>query len=88
VIKLLLAGQHKRDRWSKVSGKGKDVFPNALTHELSRFALTLIVSTMQPFSTLSSFRDNQLVAKIAMTYSDQVKLDFGCFVEYVKKNFR
>ena len=58
------------------------------THELSRFALTSIFLTMRPFSTLSSFRNDQLVAKIAMTYSDQVKLDFGCFEDYVKKNFR
>jgi hypothetical protein len=30
----------------------------------------------------------QLITKIAMKYSDQVKLDFVCFEDYVKKNFR
>jgi uncharacterized protein (DUF2252 family) len=44
-IKLLLAGQHKRDRWSK------------------------------------------LVTKIAMEYSNQVQLDFECFVKYANQYF-
>lgn len=44
-IKLLLAGQHKRDRWSK------------------------------------------LVTEIAIEYSNQVQLDFECFVKYANQYF-
>jgi hypothetical protein len=38
-------------------------------------------------SPTSSSDHNQLVAMIAMNYSDQVKLDFDCFKGYIKKNF-
>jgi uncharacterized protein (DUF2252 family) len=70
-IKLLLAGDQNRSRWSNVSTSSCICFVISCSTPLTK----CICTSCNP----------QLVSQIALAYREQVLLDFECFKEYAKE---